>query len=132
MAAFPRALYNYDGDLCHFAGKSKLMSILENSLPDQRPDQEEEQHRHAGRSVVIIDGMAVVQALGKPTWVCNGRDLTSHFLELINSRSKECNEVHFVFDLHDIPNSLKQGIASFAEVATGPWCTKSLMMQSSK
>lgn len=83
------------------------MSILENSLPDQRPDQEEERHWHAGRSVVIIDSMAVVQAMGKPTWARNGRELASHFLEIIDSRSKECDEVHVVFDRHDIPNSLK-------------------------
>ena len=45
---------------CHCVGKSKLMSILESSLPDQRPDQEEEQRQHDGRSVVIIDAMTVV------------------------------------------------------------------------
>ena len=55
-----RALLNYDGDLRHCLGKSKLMSILQSSLPDQRPDQEEDQRQHAGRSVLIIDGMAFV------------------------------------------------------------------------
>lgn len=57
LAAFPRALFNSDGDLRHCVGKSKLMSILESSLPDQRPDQEEEWRQHAGRSVVINDGI---------------------------------------------------------------------------
>lgn len=56
---------------------------------------------------MIIDSMVVVQAMGKPTWARNGRDLASHFLEIIDSRSRECDEVHVVFDRHDIPNSLK-------------------------
>ena len=124
LAAFPRALFNSDGDLRHCVGKSKLMSILESSLPDQRPDQEEDRRQNAGKSVVIIDGMAVVQSMGKPTWVRNGRDLASHFLEIIDNRSKECDEVHVVFSSREF--------ASFAKVATGPWCTKSPMVQSSK
>ena len=115
LPAFPRALFNSDGDLRHCVGKSKLMSILESSLPDQRPDQEEDRCQHAGKSVVIIDGMAVVQSMGKPTWVRNGRDLASHFLEIIDNRSKECDEVHIVFDRYDIPNSLKQGIRQFRQ-----------------
>jgi len=113
LAAFPRALFNSDGDLRHCFGKSKLMSILESSLPDQRPDQEEDRRQHAGKSVVIIDGMAVVQSMGKPRWVRNGRDLACRFLEIIDNRSKECDEVHVVFDRYDIPNSLKQGIRQF-------------------
>ena len=80
LAAFIRALFNSVGDLRHCLGKSKLMSILESTLPDQRPDQEEEHRQHAGKTVVIIDGMAVIQSMGKPTWVRNGRDLASHFL----------------------------------------------------
>ena len=75
---------NSDGHLSHCVGKSKL----EGSLPDQSPDQEEEQRQHAGRSVVIIDDMAVVQLMGKPTRVHNGRDLAGHFLEIIDSSFK--------------------------------------------
>ena len=115
LAAFPRALFNSDGDLRHCVAKSKLKSILKSSLSDQRPYQEEEGCQHAGRSVVIIDGMAVVQSMGKPTWVRNGRDLASHFLEIIDSRSKEYDEVHVIFDRFDIPNSLKQGIRQFRQ-----------------
>ena len=31
----------------------------------------------------IIDAMAVVQAMGKPPWIRNGRDLGSHFIEAL-------------------------------------------------
>lgn len=41
LAAFTRALFSSDGDFLHCVGKSKLMSILEGLLLDQRPDQEE-------------------------------------------------------------------------------------------
>ena len=46
-----------------------------------------------------------VQAMGKPPWVRNGRDLASHFMEVIEGAT----EVHVVFDRYDIPNSLKEG-----------------------
>ena len=55
--------------------------------------------------MVIIDAMAVVQAMGKPLWVRNGHDLARHFLEVIEGAT----EVHVVFDRYDIPNSLKEG-----------------------
>lgn len=93
LAAFPRALFNSDGDFRDCVGKSKLMSVLENSPPISAL-----QHQHTGRSVVIIDGMAVVQSMGKPTWVRNGRDLASHFLEIIDSRSKECKSNNLSVD----------------------------------
>ena len=47
--------------------------------------------------------------MGKPTWVRTGRDLATHFLEIIDNKSKECDEVHVIFDRYDIPNSLKEG-----------------------
>ena len=59
--------------------------------------------------MVIIDAMAVVQAMGKPPWVRNGRDLASHFIEVIDSKPEGATEVHVVFDRYAIPNSLKEG-----------------------
>ena len=62
--------------------------------------------------------------MGRSTWVCNGRDLASHFIEIIDSRSKGCNEVLVVFDRHDIPNSLKQGTCQFRQ-----GCNRSMVYQ---
>ena len=59
--------------------------------------------------MVIIDAMAVAQAMGKPPWVRNGRDLASHVMEVIDSKSEGAAEVHVVFDCYNIPNSLKEG-----------------------
>ena len=38
--------------------------------------------------MVIIDAMAVVQAMGKPPRVRNGRDLASHIIEVIDSKKR--------------------------------------------
>lgn len=53
--------------------------------------------------------MVVIQSMGKPTWVRTGRDLASHFLEIIDRKSLECDEVHVIFDSYDFPNSFKEG-----------------------
>ena len=132
LASFLRALFNSDSDLCHCIGKSTLMSILESSLPDQRPDQEEEWYQHAEKSVVIINGMADVQSMGKPTWVRNGRDLASHFLEIIDSSPRNVTR-STSFLIVDIPNSLKQGIRQFHQGCNKPMVYPiSPMVQSSK
>lgn len=114
LATYPRTLFNADGELRHCIGKSKLMNILENLLPQNISDTDEEPTQHTG-SIAIIDGMAVVQSMGKPTWVRTGRDLATHFLEIIDKRSQECDEVHIIFDRYDLPNSLKEGTRQFRQ-----------------
>ena len=89
------------------------MNILESLLPAQQQPQTSTVQPHSAdpssRQVVIIDAMAVVQAMGKPPWVRNGRDLASHVIEVSDSKSIGATEVHVVFDCYDIPNSLKEG-----------------------
>lgn len=104
LSEYPRALFTSDGNLRHCVAKSKLLNILEGLLPEQQPPTSEE----LGRPVVIIDAMAVVQSMGKPTWVKTGRDLANHFVEIIDSRSTHASEVHVVFDRYDVPHSLKE------------------------
>ena len=58
--------------------------------------------------------MVVIQSMGKPTWVRTSRDLaTTHFLEIFDGKSLECDEVHVIFDRYDFPNSLKEGTRQF-------------------
>ena len=67
LAEYPRALFTTDGNLSHCSAKSKLMNTPEGLLPQQQPlPSAKDQGRH---HVVIIDAMAVVQSMGKPTWV---------------------------------------------------------------
>ena len=89
------------------------MSILEGLLPHQQPQTPIVQPYSAdppsGR-VVIIDAMAVVQSMGKPSWERNGRDLACHFVEVIDPKSNGATEVHVVFsDRYHIHNTLKEG-----------------------
>ena len=107
FAEYPHSLFTFDGILRSCVAKSKLMTILER-LPDQQQlvVAQEEQTQH-GR-VTIIDAMAVVQSMGKPTWVKTGYDLANHFLHVLDCKSQGFHEVHIVFDRYDIPNSLKE------------------------
>jgi len=66
LAEYPRALFTYDGHLRRCVAKSKLMSILESLMPQQLQLSAVQDN---GRSVIIIDGMAVVQSMVKPTWL---------------------------------------------------------------
>ena len=119
LAAFSRSLFNSDGNLRHCVGKSKLMNVVENLLPQQLSDGQTEQ-RHDEGSVVTIDGMEIIQSMGKPTWVRNGCDLANHFLEIIENRSKECEEVQVIFDRYDIPNPLNERTRQFLQGSSRP------------
>ena len=119
LAAFSRSLFNSDGNLRHCVGKSKLMNVVENLLPQQLSDGQTEQ-RHDEGSAVTIDGMEIIQSMGKPTWVRNGCDLANHFLEIIENRSKECEEVQVIFDRYDIPNPLNERTRQFLQGSSRP------------
>ena len=88
------------------AVKSKLMAILE-SLVVEPPPTDNQPNSVAGQ-VTIIDGMAIVQAMGKPTWVRIGKDLAKHFLNVTEQKSTGFDEVHVIFDRYDIAHSLKE------------------------
>jgi len=60
-------------------------NVLENLLPQQLPYGKTQQYQDEG-SVVIIDGIAIIQSMGKPTWVRTGGDLANHVLEIIDNR----------------------------------------------
>ena len=61
---------------------------------------------------VIIDTMADVQSVDKPSWIKTCKDLSAHLSAFIQRKYDEYDELHIVFDRHDIPESLKseQGI----------------------
>ena len=110
FAVSPRSLFTMDGNLRHCTAKSKLMHILEDLPADQNATVElaqvpEPDHPH---KVKIIDAMAVVQSMGKPTWVKTGEDLSAHFQGIVQGMSHDFHEVHIIFDRYDISNSLKE------------------------
>ena len=60
------------------------------------------------RKVTVIDGMAVVQAMGKPPWVKTCTQWADPFTATLDSKCSDYDEVHLVFDLYNLPTSLKE------------------------
>jgi len=58
--------------------------------------------------VTVIDGMAVVQAMGKPHWVKTCAQWAGYFTATLDSKCIDYDEVHLVFDRYDIPTSPKE------------------------
>ena len=83
--------------------KSKLMSILEGLVPEEILNKE----RSVG-GITIIDGMTIVQAMGKPSFIRTGKDLADHFVGVGEQKSIGFDEAHVIFDRYDVPNSLKE------------------------
>ena len=58
--------------------------------------------------MTVIDGMAVVQAMGKPPWVKTCAQWADHFIAMLDSNCSDYDEVHLMFDRYDLPTSLKE------------------------
>ena len=73
LPEYPRVLFFSDGSLRNCVTKSKPMIILESLLPAQQKPQTSTVQPHSAdpssRQVVIILAMAVVLAMGKPSWL---------------------------------------------------------------
>ena len=117
FTSLPRALFSSTGSLLPCNDKSKLMSVLE-GLPKHNEDTDEAQvreaetsddHQNSEKKVIIVDGMAVVQAMGKPAWVKTCADFAKHFIAVLSSKVQGYDEVHLVFERYDVATSLKEG-----------------------
>ena len=42
--------------------------------------------------------IAAVQSMGTPSWVRNKRDLASHFIDVVDTKTNVPTEVHVAFD----------------------------------
>ena len=61
------------------------------------------------RKATVIDGMTIVHAMGKPPWVKTCAHLADHFIATLDSKCREYDELHLVFDRYDdLPTSLKK------------------------
>jgi len=95
----PKSMFAPDGSMLHCSCKSALMAILE-KLDGTRTGSNTEEHeipppeRTATRmKVSLVDGMAEVQALDKPSWVKNCLQLAEHFSTRIFAKYDESDEV---------------------------------------
>ena len=60
------------------------------------------------RNATVIDGMAIVQAMGKPPWVKTCAQLADHFTATLDSKCREYDKIHLAFDSYNLPTSLKE------------------------
>ena len=94
----PKSMFAPDSSMLHCSCKSDLMAILE-KLDGTRTGSNTEEHeirpleRTATRmKVSIVDGMAEVQALDKPSWVKNCLQLAEHFSTRIFAKYDESGD----------------------------------------
>ena len=110
----PRSLFNLDGSLRICTTKSKLIKILElqgsNGPTNISNVQAKLPLTHGAHRVFIVDGMAVMQEMGKPANIINAANLCEHFLKIVEQRAIHFNEIHIIFDRYDLPISLKQHV----------------------
>ena len=118
FTAKPHALFTVTGDLRPCTEKSKLMTILE-EMPNEKKTGDirvDQQPQSAAtdicplpaKSATVIDGMALVQAMGKPSWIKICSQWADHFIAILDRKTKEHSETHVVFDRYDIASSLKE------------------------
>ena len=91
LTSLPRALLTVSGELLPCTDKSKLMAVLED-LPnkiivDLQPEE-------TTRKATVIDGMAIVQAMGKPPWVKTCAQWADHFIATLDSKAE--NMMRFI------------------------------------
>jgi hypothetical protein len=60
------------------------------------------------RKVTAIDGMEVAQAIGKPAWIKTCAEWADHLTTTLDSKAKDYDEVHLVFDCYDVSTSPKE------------------------
>ncbi|CAM1319292.1 Uncharacterised protein g7165 [Pycnogonum litorale] len=102
FCAVPLSLCTSDGKL-RKAEKSQLMNIL--SKDASQPDLP---ISDIVKTCTIIDGMAVVQSIGKPTAAVTFGDLADVFVNCVKSHGRNSDRVDILFDRYE-ENSIKEG-----------------------
>ena len=100
----PRSLFDGSGDLLSATNKSQLMSI---ETYTEKQMKTKSMNSEQIPKTCIIDGMVLVQEMGKLLWISSCQDLSDHFLDRLETQTKEYVEIHFIFDRYDIDMSLK-------------------------
>ena len=57
--------------------------------------------------VSIVDGMAELQSLDKPTWITTCSQLAEHYMNQLLRKCSDSDEIHVVFERCDVELSLK-------------------------
>ena len=107
FTVMPRALFAADGTMLHCSKKSTLMALAEKEAAIATPSNDLATASLKCNMVDIVDGMAVLQSLDKPTKITTCVELAEHFRVRILQKHSDCDDLHLVFDRYDTPLSLK-------------------------
>ena len=90
----PKSMFAADGSILHCSCKSALMGVLE-KLKDHQAHEIPPllEPTTAPKKVSLVDAMAEVQALDKPSWVKNCVHLAQHFTACVFAKYGESDEV---------------------------------------
>ena len=94
-----------DGSIIMCTNKSELLHILEN-LPSESSYQEPEA-LNLENTVLIIDGMCIVNEVISVACPKHCKDLADVFVNTLKGRSRGYESCRLIFDNYDRPNSLK-------------------------
>ena len=97
----PRSLFASDGSMLHCSTKSALMNAIEKHV--NRKNSTTAEYRVAPSmqgKVSIVDGMAELQSLDKPTWITTCSQLAEHDMNQLLQKCSESDEIYVVFDSH--------------------------------
>ena len=105
FTSLPRALFTVSGELVPGTDKSKLMAVLEDlpnkiSVDLQPEDVTNDIVPLKLRKATVIDGMAIVQAMGKPLWVKTCARWADHFIARPTLDSKCRGYDELLHELH--------------------------------
>ena len=112
----PRALFSSTAQLLPCTDKTKLMPVLE-ALGNEPSSANTAQFSHRKRAL-CLDGMAIVQEIGKPTWIKTCADFGRYFCSIVAQKVRSYEEVHLIFDRYDLPLSLKEATRSRRQGST--------------
>ena len=94
----PRSLFAPDGSMLRCSTKSALMNAIEKHVNQKNSTTAEYR---------IIDGMAELQSLDKPTWITTCSQLAEHYMNQLLRKCSESDEIYVVFDRYDVELSQK-------------------------
>jgi len=98
LCAVPRSLFTNDSIMHQCPMKSKLIHILQSLAVNNEEEQLPSPVLGAGFTVAVVDGMAELQALVKPSFVRNVSDLATIFVQRIERKYRQYDDFHIVFD----------------------------------
>ena len=101
-----RSLFASDAML-HCSTKSALMNATEKNVKPENSTTECQVAPSTQGKVSIVDGMAELQSLDKPTWITTCSQLAEYYMNQLLQKCSESDEIHVVFDRYDVELSLK-------------------------